>query len=238
VPGDTSAGRVFLQGSSCNQPNQHRLSSMLSRRRSGYRGLGCRPAIHPDNAAELITRSCALTARCGNAAANPSVIGSYSRARSEGGYTASGLQDLEWFARESLLRGFGKEEIRKAMLEVGWTEDQARNALDACADMAFAVPIPKPRPQLPARDAFFYLVLFTTLYISSYNLGSLLFDFIDRALPDATIRTYRAVGWDSMRWSATSLIVAFPIFLMLSYYIGKDLSHTVHEPPIHSLSRG
>ena len=33
---------------------------------------------------------------------------------------ASGIQDLEWFARESLLRGLGKPEIRKAMLEVGW----------------------------------------------------------------------------------------------------------------------
>lgn len=57
---------------------------------------------------------------------------------------ASGIQDLEWFARESLLRGLGKPEIRKAMLEVGWTEDQVRNVMDTYADVAFPVPYPNP----------------------------------------------------------------------------------------------
>jgi hypothetical protein len=89
---------------------------------------------------------------------------------------ASGIQDLEWFARESLLTGLGKPEIRKAMLEAGWTEvDQVRNAIDAYADATFPVAIRKPRPQLSTRDAFLYLVLFTTLYVSGYNLGSLIF---------------------------------------------------------------
>jgi Domain of unknown function (DUF5671) len=135
---------------------------------------------------------------------------------------ASGIQDLEWFTRESLLKGLGKPEIRAAMLDAGWTEDQVRNALDAYSDATFPVPIPRPRPQLSARDAFLYLVLFTTLYFSSYNLGSLLFDFINRALPDPTVLVYQT-GWDSMRWSAAALIVAFPTFLFLSYYINKDV---------------
>jgi len=144
---------------------------------------------------------------------------------------ASGIQDLEWFARESLLKGLGKAEIRKAMLDAGWTEDQVRNAVDAYADLVFPVPIPKPRPQLSARDAFLYLVLFTTLYFSSYNLGSLLFDFINKALPDPTVPTYGS-GWDSMRWSASALIVAFPTFLALSFYIGKDVARN----PVKRLS--
>ena len=135
---------------------------------------------------------------------------------------ASGIQDLEWFTRESLLKGLGKPEIRAAMLDAGWTEDQVRNALDAYSDATFPVPIPRPRPQLSARDAFLYLVLFTTLYFSSYNLGSLLFDFINKALPDPTVLVYQT-GWDSMRWSAAALIVAFPTVLFLSYYINKDV---------------
>jgi Domain of unknown function (DUF5671) len=137
---------------------------------------------------------------------------------------ASGIKDLEWFAREALLRGLGKQEIRKAMLDAGWTEDQVNDVLGAFADVAFAVPVPKPRPYLSARDAFLYLVMFTTLYISSYNLGSLLFNIINKALPDPTLRAFQAPGWDSMRWSASSLIVAFPTFLIVSYSIGKDLA--------------
>jgi hypothetical protein len=35
---------------------------------------------------------------------------------------AAGIQDLEWFTRESLLKGLGKPEIRTAMLDAGWTE--------------------------------------------------------------------------------------------------------------------
>jgi hypothetical protein len=135
---------------------------------------------------------------------------------------ASGIPDLEWFAREALLKGLGKSEIRKAALEAGWTEDQVRDVLDAYSDAAFPVPVPKPRPHLSARDAFLYLVLFTTLYFSSYNLGSLIFDFINKALPDPTVVSYRTV-WDGMRWSASSLIVAFPTFLFLSYYINRDV---------------
>src|ERR1700733_1798773 len=145
---------------------------------------------------------------------------------------ATGIQDLEWFTRESLLRGLGKQEIRKAMLDAGWTEGQVRVELGAYADVAFVVPVPKPRPQLSAREAFFYLVLFTTLYVSSYNLGSLVFDIINKALPDPTVRTFLPTGWDSMRWSASSLIVAFPTFLVLSYYIGKDLDRN----PVKRLS--
>ena len=145
---------------------------------------------------------------------------------------ASGTQNLEWFARESLLRGLGKPEVRKAMLDAGWAEDQIRNALDGYADVDFPIPIPKPRPQLSARDSFLYLVLFSTLYFSSYSLGSLLFEFINQAIPDPTVSTYQAASWDSMRWSASSLIVAFPTFLFLSFYIGKDLARN----PVKRLS--
>jgi hypothetical protein len=145
---------------------------------------------------------------------------------------ASGILDLEWFVREALMKGLARPDIRKAMLDAGWTEDQVRNVLDAYADLIFPLPIPKPRPQLSARDAFLYLILFTTLYFSSYNFGSLLFDLINRLIPDVAVPTLRYVAWDSMRWSASALIVAFPTFLFLSNYIGKDVARN----PIKRLS--
>ena len=137
----------------------------------------------------------------------------------------SATHDLELFARDSLLKGLKKEDIRKAMLDAGWSEDQVRSALGAFSDVLFPVPVPRPRAQLSAREAFLYLVLFTTLYLSAYHFGSLLFDFINKAFPDPAARSYAAaLGWDGMRWSVSSLVIAFPVFLFVSHHIGKAVA--------------
>ena len=137
----------------------------------------------------------------------------------------SGPRDLELFVRESLSRGLERESIRKAMTDAGWTTDQARAAMDAYGDLPFPVPVPRPRPQLSAREAFLYLLLFTTLYLSSYHLGSLLFDLINRAFPDMTDQTYVArFREQSMRWSVSYLIIAFPVFAFLARYVARDVA--------------
>jgi hypothetical protein len=136
----------------------------------------------------------------------------------------SGPRELELFAREALLRGLERDSIRKAMTDAGWTTDQAQAAIDAYSDRPFPVPVPRPRPQLSAREAFLYLLLFTTLYLSSYHLGSLMFDLINRTYPDAADQTYTGYLTDSMRWSVSYLIVAFPAFVFIARYVAKDVS--------------
>ena len=133
---------------------------------------------------------------------------------------ASGTQELELFVREALARGCTREDVERAMLAAAWTQEQARSALGAYAAIDFPVPVPRPRPYLSAREAFLYLVLFSTLYLSAYNFGSLLFDFINRAFPDPAVREF---GEDRMRWSVASLIIAFPVFLLVSRHIGREL---------------
>jgi hypothetical protein len=96
----------------------------------------------------------------------------------------------------------------------------------------FPIPVPKPRPSLSAREAFLYLVLFSTLFLSAYQLGSLFFNFIDKAFPDPAISMSRLNFMDSVRWAVSSLVIAFPIFLFVSNYIGKQLSRN----PIKRLS--
>jgi Domain of unknown function (DUF5671) len=136
----------------------------------------------------------------------------------------SGPQELELFAKEALLHGLERESIRKAMIDAGWTSDQAQAALDAYADVPFPIPIPRPRPQLSAREAFLYLLLFTTLYLSAYHLGSLLFDLINRIYPDAADRASAGYLAYNMRWSVSYLIVAFPAFVFLARYVAKEVS--------------
>lgn len=145
---------------------------------------------------------------------------------------ASATLDLETFVREALLRGATKSSVQQALLSAGWAPEQAQSALDAYADLDFPVPVPKPRPYLSAREAFLYLVLFTALYLSAYHLGSLLFDLVNRAWPDAAMLEPWGSSEDSMRWSIASILIAFPVFLFVSRYLGRELARN----PVKRLS--
>ena len=138
-----------------------------------------------------------------------------------------GLEDeLIGFVRESLGRGLSRAEIEAVLLRAGWDAAQVRAALDAFAAEAFPVPVPRPRPSLSARDAFLYLVLFSTLYMSAINFGGLVFDLINRAFPDPVLDApggYRASG-DGMRWAISTLIVSFPVFLYVSRVTRREVA--------------
>lgn len=146
---------------------------------------------------------------------------------------ASGIQDLELFVRAALTQGAKKADIEQGLLAAGWPAEQIRSALGLFADIAFPVPIPKPRPYLSAREAFSYLLLFTTLYLSAYYFGCLLFEFVNLKFPDPAVNEY---SWrspmESIRWSASSVVVAFPIFLLLSRRIYRELARN----PVKRLS--
>ena len=101
------------------------------------------------------------------------------------------------------------------------------DALAGFAPIDFPIPVPRPKPRLDAREAFLYLVLFTTLYVSAYNLGGLLFNFIDLAFPDSAVTRWAEYRRASIRWSVSSLVVAFPVFL----YVSRLISRTIHLDP-------
>lgn len=137
---------------------------------------------------------------------------------------ASATQDLDLFVREALAKGETREAIDSALTAAGWPAERIRSALSVYADVAFPVPVPKPRPYLSAREAFLYLTLFTTLYLSAYHLGSLLFRLIEQAWPDPADNEFMVMRLEaSMRWSTASVIIAFPVFLFLARYLGKEL---------------
>lgn len=135
---------------------------------------------------------------------------------------ASAAQDLDQFIRDALLRGSSRASIEKVLADAGWTAEQTRGALTAYADVDFPVPVPRPRAYLSARETFFYLVLFTTLYLSAYHLGELLFELINRSFPDMAM-PYQNGRIENIRWSVSTIIIAFPLFLLLSAKIGRDL---------------
>lgn len=146
---------------------------------------------------------------------------------------ASATQDLELFVREALARGSSRPAIEATLTQAGWPPEQIRAALSAYADVDFPVPVPKPRPYLSAREAFLYLVLFASLYWAAWHLGSLVFDLINRAWPDPAdgMYAFRRAS-ESIRWSTASVIIAFPVFLFVARYLGKELARN----PVKRLS--
>jgi len=131
--------------------------------------------------------------------------------------------ELHDFVKEALATGTSRTDVEGALVQAGWGAARARAALAEFADVAFPIPVPRPRPSLDARDAFFYLVLFGTLYICAFNLGSLVFEFINRAFPDPAFQRNANLAAQNLRWSIAALIVATPVFLFVSSLVGRAI---------------
>jgi hypothetical protein len=76
------------------------------------------------------------------------------------------------------------------------------------------------------RDVFLHLLAIVTLYFSAVNVGILLFQYINLALPDPL--------WDPaffrldaarrlIRWAISALIVVFPVYVWVNYFLAKEL---------------
>ena len=124
--------------------------------------------------------------------------------------------ELHSFVKESLQKGQSRASITEALLSAGWRKEEIGKSLNAFAEVDFPVPVPKRKPYLAAREAFLYLVSFITLYITAFSFGALVFSFADVWFPDLL----RGVG-NIPKTAIASLIVAFPIFLVITRALRK-----------------
>ena len=125
-------------------------------------------------------------------------------------------QELHSFVKESLEKNQSRAAIQEALLSAGWQEQEIAKALNSFAEVNFPIPVPKKKPYLVAREAFLYLVSFITLYIVALSFGALIFFFIDIWFPDPL-----RFGGGVPRTAIASLIVAFPIFLVITRALHK-----------------
>ena len=134
-------------------------------------------------------------------------------------------EELSEFLKEGLDRGLPRADLKEVLLQTGWPAEQVRSALAEFAEVDFPVPVPRPKPYLSAREAFIYLVLFSTLYVSAFSLGSLLFSLINRGFPDPSTDPAYALQSSrvAIRWSISMLVVTFPVFAFVSWSNDKDL---------------
>lgn len=134
-------------------------------------------------------------------------------------------EELSRFVREGLSHGATRHRIGEVLRGAGWAAGEVQGALATYADVEFPVPVPRPRPYLSAREAFLYLLLFATLYTSAFSLGQLCFQLINQAFPDPAASSMApALARQATRWSVSYLVVAFPVFLVLSRRVGRELA--------------
>ena len=125
---------------------------------------------------------------------------------------------LTGFVKEGLAQGLPRARLEEALLQAGWPAEQVKGAMAGFADVSFPLPVPRPRRYLSAREAFTYLILFSTLYVSAFSFGSLIFELINRGFPDPAIDPEFAAmrGREAIRWAISFLVVTFPVFVLVS----------------------
>lgn len=78
------------------------------------------------------------------------------------------------------------------------------------------------KPRVTPKDFFLWIAAMIALYVSVFSLISLLFDYINYAYPDA-LNSYIDPYSSSMRNEIASLVVLFPVFLLLMRFIRNDI---------------
>lgn len=130
---------------------------------------------------------------------------------------------LDRFVQDALRAGAPRKDIERVLGQAGWSTEQVSSALGAYSTVEFAIPVPQPKSQLSARDAFLYLVMFGMLYVSLYNLGNLIIQLINLAFPDPLTDFMPGIR-AAIRWSTSAVVVTFPVFLFVAFRISRDLA--------------
>lgn len=106
----------------------------------------------------------------------------------------------------------------------GWTEKEAYAALAQHYQRSTGIEIPRrPGSGASARDAFFYLLIFSTLAVWTLSLGSLAFTLIDRWFTDPLFRGYgESFNSYAVATSLAALLVSYPLYLFLTRVVLRE----------------
>lgn len=104
----------------------------------------------------------------------------------------------------------------------GWSEKEVYQSLAAHYEALTKTEIPRPGSGTAAKDAFFYLVIFSTLATWTIGFGSLAFTLIDHWLTDTLSPSNLKYETYGVAGSLASIIVAFPIYLLISRAVVRD----------------
>jgi Domain of unknown function (DUF5671) len=131
--------------------------------------------------------------------------------------------ELQPFIAAAKQRGAADEFLSALLLRRGWPSRDVYDALAQWWETETGLPVPAPRATGEnSRDAFLYLLAFSTLATWACALGSLWFLLIDRWFPDAVVNSTVYNFRSTATWQMASILVALPIYLFVMRLILRE----------------
>ncbi|MFZ0211296.1 MAG: DUF5671 domain-containing protein [Candidatus Acidiferrales bacterium] len=132
----------------------------------------------------------------------------------------SSTKELREFIAAAKTAGASDETVIGVLRGRGWPKDDAYRALGDHYESRGGLQVPVYKRSGSARDAFLYLFSFCALGTWTVGLGSLMFTLIDHWIRDPISQTYGyGTLQDQIASSLASVIVAFPIYILVMAYI-------------------
>ncbi len=129
-------------------------------------------------------------------------------------------EQLTEFIKKAQSAGKSQSEIKSMLLNSGWDDNIVSLVLDQGTEL---LPPPPPAPKSSGREIFFYLLQFFTLGTAAIAVGSVIFALINKYFSDEVVGWYYPSA-NTVTGALSSLIVALPVFLVVSWKLIRDTS--------------
>ncbi len=144
---------------------------------------------------------------------------------------------LQNFVQLAKTKGAADEFLVALLTRRGWPVDDVYGALGGCWAQATGIPVPaRSGSGESAKDAFLYLLSFSTLYAWTGALGSIIFELMNHWIPDPVSRINAGNLRLAVTFQMTTLAVAFPIYLLVMKLITRETE--THPERLQSGVRG
>jgi hypothetical protein len=139
------------------------------------------------------------------------------------------MKQLKDFIAHARKKGMDHSTIRMLLLSAGWKE---KDIAEALTEESLDMPIPLPTDGGGARDAFFHLLTFVSLYTTVISTIILFFTYINYLFPDPALSQYPTdtTGMaTTIRWSIAAIIVSYPLFIWISSILLKEMKKNTEK---------
>lgn len=146
-------------------------------------------------------------------------------------------QKIDDFIEKGLDAGIPHQSLVGILASQGWPEKEIYSALAGHYRRVSGLEIPRrTSTAASAKEAFFYLLIFSALATWTIGFGCLAFTLIDRWFADPLFLAYgQSFDTYTITYSLAALIVAFPLYLLISRIVVRDA--TTHPEKLDSSVR-